>query len=254
MSNQQVQVQNQTHPSLFIASAPQTLHKEDIFNVIKSIKFGFVSNIELIPYKTPTGKYFNRVIIHFRNWFNNQQANSARNELLSGLDIKIFYNEPYFLKAIMYNNNKKLKPSSQKIQLQQSSKLNKCTQDVRCLDKELNTLIPSTKTTIAPRMSFPHKQTKENKSKPVKPIKKQTKEEIIKSTIFLTEKEKKEQLEQIEFHSHRNDTDHNNLNIQRDSMLSTTDLDNMEAEKMPELDYSKVTIRKPKRRLTSIKV
>jgi hypothetical protein len=53
----------------------------------------------MIERKADNGDVYKRVFIHFDKWFNNVDAVATRQRLISGKDIKIVYDNPWFWKV-----------------------------------------------------------------------------------------------------------------------------------------------------------
>jgi hypothetical protein len=63
----------------------------------KDLNLGFVERIDMIPCTAPNGDRFQRVFVHLR-WRFSDQSDKARTRLLSGGEIKVIYDEPWFWK------------------------------------------------------------------------------------------------------------------------------------------------------------
>jgi hypothetical protein len=69
---------------------------------------GEIQRIDVVSKTTEKGEKFNRVFVHFKRWFANQNADMARERLLNGKEIKIVYDDPWFWKVSAYREaNKK---------------------------------------------------------------------------------------------------------------------------------------------------
>ena len=64
-------------------------------------RIDIVSKTSLKPGANP-GDKFNRVFVHFSRWNNSENANTARERLLNGKEIKIIYDDPWFWKISAY--------------------------------------------------------------------------------------------------------------------------------------------------------
>jgi hypothetical protein len=62
------------------------------------------------------GEKFNRVFIHFTRWYNSRNADTARERLLNGNDIKVIYDDPWFWKVAAYREA----PPSHRVQSDRS--------------------------------------------------------------------------------------------------------------------------------------
>jgi hypothetical protein len=85
-------------PSLCIPRVFKNITKERVFNCFKDLGIGFVERIDMVPRKADNGDEFQRVFVHLR-WNKSEQASKARSRVLSGKEIKIIYDEPWFWKV-----------------------------------------------------------------------------------------------------------------------------------------------------------
>jgi hypothetical protein len=60
---------------------------------------GEIHRIDIIERKNEKNESFKRIFVHFNRWFRNDDAQTARNRLLEGKDIKIVYDNPWFWKV-----------------------------------------------------------------------------------------------------------------------------------------------------------
>jgi len=63
---------------------------------------GEIQRIDVISKTTEKGEKFNRVFVHFKRWFSNENSDMARERLLNGKEIKIVYDDPWFWKVSAY--------------------------------------------------------------------------------------------------------------------------------------------------------
>ncbi len=87
-------------PSLCIPRVSCNLDRKYVFNVIKDLKLGEIDRIDLVKKENERGETFQRCFIHMKQWFKNTNALRARERLLSGQDIKVFYEHPWFWKVL----------------------------------------------------------------------------------------------------------------------------------------------------------
>ena len=88
-------------PSIHIGRVHANIDKETIFNTFSVLNIGSVGSIEIIkPCNKQSG--FKRVIVHFNYWYNNGPSTEARERLLSGKEVKIVYNDPWFWKVTAF--------------------------------------------------------------------------------------------------------------------------------------------------------
>jgi len=83
--------------SLCISRVMNDVTKDVIQNVINDIRLGEISHIDMIN-KNYNGDVYKVVFIHFKHWFENENSTKAIERLLSGKDIKVIYDFPWFWK------------------------------------------------------------------------------------------------------------------------------------------------------------
>lgn len=91
-------------PSLCIPRVFPNIDERRIRKIFESLQMGQISRVDIIRKNT-----FNRVFIHWKSWNDSENANQARQRLLSGNEIKIIYDDPWFWKISAYKEqmNKK---------------------------------------------------------------------------------------------------------------------------------------------------
>jgi hypothetical protein len=73
-----------------------------IRRIFDDLGMGEIQRIDIVSKTTEKGEKFNRVFVHFKRWFANQNADMARERLLNGKEIKIVYDDPWFWKVSAY--------------------------------------------------------------------------------------------------------------------------------------------------------
>lgn len=102
-------------PSLCIPRVFPNIGEGRIRQIFNDLDIGIIDRIDVVAKTTEKGEKFNRVFIHFKKWFDNQNANYSRERLLNGKEIKVIYDDPWFWKVSAYreptkhNNNNKNK-------------------------------------------------------------------------------------------------------------------------------------------------
>ncbi len=89
----------ETQPSLCIPRVFNNITESKIRQVFDELGLGKLSRIDIKERKNEKGETFKRVYIHFDKWFWNEAAQSARRKLVSGKEIKIVYDNPWFWKV-----------------------------------------------------------------------------------------------------------------------------------------------------------
>jgi hypothetical protein len=89
----------ENQPSLCIPRVFPNIKEDFIRSTFEKLGLGKIQRIDLISRRTEKGEMFNRAFIHFDNWFWNADAQEARKRLITGKDIKIVYDNPWFWKV-----------------------------------------------------------------------------------------------------------------------------------------------------------
>lgn len=89
----------ENQPSLCIPRVFPNIKEEFIRSTFEKLGLGKIQRIDLISRRTEKGDVFNRAFIHFDKWFWNADAQEARKRLITGKDIKIVYDNPWFWKV-----------------------------------------------------------------------------------------------------------------------------------------------------------
>lgn len=89
----------ESQPSLCIPRVFNNITEVRIRKVFDDLGLGKVSRIDIKDRKNENGDSFKRVYVHFDKWFWNENAQAARRKLVSGKEIKIVYDNPWFWKV-----------------------------------------------------------------------------------------------------------------------------------------------------------
>ena len=88
-----------SQPSLCIPRVFNNITEPRIHKVFNELGLGKISRIDIKERKSEKGESYKRVYVHFDKWFWNEDAQAARKKLLSGKEIKIVYDNPWFWKV-----------------------------------------------------------------------------------------------------------------------------------------------------------
>ena len=88
-----------SQPSLCIPRIFEKVNHQYIRNIFEQLDLGKINRIDIIDRRTDKGDTYKRVFIHFHKWYTNDDAVSARQRLISGKDIKIVHDNPWFWKV-----------------------------------------------------------------------------------------------------------------------------------------------------------
>jgi hypothetical protein len=89
-------------PVMCIPRVFPNIDEKRIRRIFDELSMGEIDHIDIIGKTTEKGEKFNRVFVHFRKWHSNQNADTARERLINGKEIKIIYDEPWFWKISAY--------------------------------------------------------------------------------------------------------------------------------------------------------
>jgi hypothetical protein len=85
-------------PSMCIPRTFINITRSHVYKTINDLNLGVIDHIDMVRRKNEKGEDFQRVFIHFSKWHSNSVADRARILLLSGKEIKIIYEDPWFWK------------------------------------------------------------------------------------------------------------------------------------------------------------
>lgn len=89
-------------PVLCIPRVYPNITESRIRKIFDDLAMGTLERIDIVSKTNEKGEKFNRVFVHFRRWNNSDNANTARERLLNGKEIKIIYDDPWFWKISAY--------------------------------------------------------------------------------------------------------------------------------------------------------
>ena len=89
----------ESQPSLCIPRVFNNVTEARIRRVFDEIGLGKIRSIDIKERKNEKGESFKRVFVHFEKWFWNEDAQAARRKLISGKEVKIVYDNPWFWKV-----------------------------------------------------------------------------------------------------------------------------------------------------------
>ena len=85
-------------PSLCIPRVFANITEKRVAFVVREVGLGEIDRIDMVPKTSDDGTKFQRVFIHFKRWNSSEAAQRARERVLSGKEIKIVYDDPWFWK------------------------------------------------------------------------------------------------------------------------------------------------------------
>jgi len=94
-------------PVMCIPRAFLNIDEKRIRSIFDELNMGAIDHIDIIGKSTEKGEKFNRIFVHFKKWFSNPNAVTARERLINGKEIKIIYDDPWFWKISAYREAEK---------------------------------------------------------------------------------------------------------------------------------------------------
>ena len=89
----------EAQPSLCIPRVFNNITEARIYQVFDKLGLGKISRLDIKERQNKKGETFKRVYVHFDKWFLNEDAQAARRKLVSGKEIRIVYDNPWFWKV-----------------------------------------------------------------------------------------------------------------------------------------------------------
>lgn len=90
--------QDMSGPSLCIPRVFANITEKRVAFVVREVGLGEIDHIDMVPKTAEDGTKFQRVFIHFKRWNTSEAAQRAKERVLSGKEIKIVYDDPWFWK------------------------------------------------------------------------------------------------------------------------------------------------------------
>ena len=91
-------------PALCIPRAFSNITENRIRNIFEEIGLGEIDKIIIAPNKGGNGQPTNHIFVYLTSWKKTDTAIETRQRLLSGEEIKIIYDEPWFWKVSAMRN------------------------------------------------------------------------------------------------------------------------------------------------------
>lgn len=88
-----------SQPSLCIPRVFNNIGKPRILSVFNKLNLGNIRRIDIVERTNKNGEHYESVYIHFEKWHWNETAQSVRRKVLSGKELKIVYDNPWFWKV-----------------------------------------------------------------------------------------------------------------------------------------------------------
>jgi hypothetical protein len=94
-------------PSICIPRVYKNITLQRIKDVFQQLNLGDIERVDIIRRTSEKGEEYQRVFIHFKTWFRNSDADRVRNKLLTGSEVKIVYDDPWFWKISANRSERK---------------------------------------------------------------------------------------------------------------------------------------------------
>jgi len=97
-------------PVLCIPRVHRNIDEPRIRKIFNELNMGILERIDIVTKKFDRkdnnfNNNFNRVFVHFREWYKTENAIVARERLLEGKEIKVIYDDPWFWKISAYRES-----------------------------------------------------------------------------------------------------------------------------------------------------
>ena len=89
----------ESQPSLCIPRVFNNISEARIRQVFDDLAIGKIKSIDIVERRSDKGESFKRVYVHFDRWNWSEDAQAARKKLITGKEIKIVYDNPWFWKV-----------------------------------------------------------------------------------------------------------------------------------------------------------
>jgi hypothetical protein len=88
-----------SQPSICIPRVFNNISEDRIRRVFDELSLGRISAVDIKERRSEKGESFKSVYVHFDKWFWTENAQSVRKKLISGKEVKIVYDNPWFWKV-----------------------------------------------------------------------------------------------------------------------------------------------------------
>jgi hypothetical protein len=124
---------NNNFLSLCIPRVFLNIDEKRIRRIFDELDIGEIQRIDIVNKTTEKGEKYNRVFVHFKRWFDTENANLVRERLLEGKEIKIIYEDPWFWKVSAYREPNKSHRKTPMRQPKMEVHVKKCESDLKKL-------------------------------------------------------------------------------------------------------------------------
>ena len=89
----------ESQPSVCIPRVFNNIDESRVRRVFAQLGLAVINRVDFIVKKNDKGESFKRVYVHFEKWLWTPGAQEARRKLITGKEIKIVYDDPWFWKV-----------------------------------------------------------------------------------------------------------------------------------------------------------
>jgi hypothetical protein len=86
-------------PTLCIPRANGHVSEKQIRTILGDLELGVIDRVDISTKTNDKGEKTNRIFIYFKHWYDTENGVMARERLMSGKDVKIMYDGPWFWKV-----------------------------------------------------------------------------------------------------------------------------------------------------------
>jgi len=85
-------------PSICIPRVFPNIDEKRIRHIFDDLNIGVIRTVDFVSRQANNGDKYNLVYVHFDGWYRNENADIVRMKLLTGKEVKIIYDDPWFWK------------------------------------------------------------------------------------------------------------------------------------------------------------
>ena len=85
-------------PSICIPRVFPNIDEKRIRRIFDDLNIGVIRAVDFVSRQANNGDKYNLVYVHFDGWYRNENADIVRMKLLTGKEVKIIYDDPWFWK------------------------------------------------------------------------------------------------------------------------------------------------------------
>lgn len=94
---------SKSEPSICIPRVFSNITWKRVKECFEDANVGVVERVDMVKKTNDKGEEFKRVFVHMREWSDHPDARELRTKLMSGFEVKMVYDEPWFWKLLKSN-------------------------------------------------------------------------------------------------------------------------------------------------------